>query len=201
MILLVGILAGFFAGFLRAKLNNQPYQPIQLKSWWLVLLAFIPQFLVFQFTPTSQRIPDEAAPFALVGSQIILILFFWLNRRQPGFYLLGTGLVLNFLVILLNGGLMPISPETIARLLPGSPAINFTLGERLGNQKDVILSIAQTRLWFLSDIFTLPGWLKVLVAFSPGDVLIALGAFWLFWSLGSLNTKNEMEGLTHEPAI
>jgi hypothetical protein len=37
---------------------------------------------------------------------------------------------------------------------------------------------------FLSDYYTLPDWLHYPVAFSLGDVLIAVGAFWLLWSLG-----------------
>jgi len=183
MILLVGIVAGLAAGLLRAKLNNLSYQPPQLRCWWLVLIAYIPQFLVFQFSPTSQSIPDAVAPYALVGSQAILILFFWFNRQRPGFWFLGAGLILNFIVINLNGGMMPISPETIHRLEPGS-SFNFEAGERLGNQKDIILPVDQTRLWVLSDIFTLPEWTSLHVAFSLGDILIAAGAFWLFWSLG-----------------
>jgi hypothetical protein len=183
MILVAGIVAGLAAGLLRAKLNNLLYQPPQLRCWWLVLIAYVPQFLVFQFAPTSQSIPDSVAPYALVGSHMILILFFWFNRQQPGFWFLGAGLILNFLVIILNGGMMPISPETINQLSP-DPSFNFAVGERLGNQKDIILLTSQTRLWFLSDIFTLPEWTTLRVAFSFGDILITLGAFWLFWSLG-----------------
>jgi hypothetical protein len=200
MILLAGILAGLAAGLLRAKLNNHLYQPPQLKCWWLVLIAFIPQLLVFQFTPTSRSIPDAIAPFALVGSQIILIAFFWLNHQQPGFWFLGAGLLLNFLVIVLNGGLMPISPETIQRLV-SDPSFTFQVGERLGNQKDIILLPAQTRLGFLSDIFTLPAWTSLRVAFSLGDIIIAFGAFWLFWSLGKKQMIFNNERQSNESSI
>jgi len=39
-------------------------------------------------------------------------------------------------------------------------------------------------MWFLSDRFMLPGWLQYPVAFSLGDVFIALGIVWLLWTLG-----------------
>ncbi|MCB0072784.1 MAG: DUF5317 family protein, partial [Caldilineaceae bacterium] len=35
-----------------------------------------------------------------------------------------------------------------------------------------------------ADRFTVPDWYPQRVAFSLGDVLIALGAFGLFWSFG-----------------
>ena len=197
MILLAGILAGLAAGLLRAKLNKLSYQPPQLKCWWLVLIAFIPQLLVFQFPPTSRSIPDAVAPYALVVSQIILIVFFVMNYRQPGFWLLGTGLILNFLVILLNGGLMPISPETIQKLDPNS-TFTYQVGERLGSQKDIILPSSQTRLGFLSDTFTLPAWTSLRIAFSLGDIFIALGSCWLFWSLGKKPMLFTNERQTHE---
>jgi hypothetical protein len=57
--------------------------------------------------------------------------------------------------------------------------------------KDFVLPLADTRLWFLDDRFILPAWMNYHVAFSIGDVLIAIGAFWLLWSLGSPNNKQK----------
>ncbi len=123
-------------------------------------------------------------PLLLVGSQILLLVFVWFNWKKPGFWLLGAGLLLNFLVIFLNGGFMPISPETVRNLYPGLPQTSWAIGQRLGNGKDLVLLPANTHLGMLSDRFLLPGWVNYAVAFSIGDVLIALGAFWLLWTLG-----------------
>jgi hypothetical protein len=89
-----------------------------LRLTWLAVLAFLPQWLAFYFSVTRRLIPDYLAVAALVGSQALFLVFAWFNRNQPGFWLLGLGLALNLLVITLNGGLMPISPETVAQLVP-----------------------------------------------------------------------------------
>ena len=87
---------------------------------------------------------------------------------------------------------MPISPETVTHLVPNAPQDAWQIGERLGYSKDIILDIYQTRLWQLSDRFMLPDWISYRVAFSIGDVFIAIGAFWLMWSLG--NSKPNITG-------
>jgi hypothetical protein len=121
------------------------------------------------------------AAAALVCSQLFLIGFVWLNRKTAAFRLLGAGLLLNLTVILANGGLMPISPQTIQRLAPDTPLATWKIGSRFGTTKDIILAPEQIRLGWLADGFTTPTWFPHRVAFSPGDVLIACGAFWLFW--------------------
>jgi len=129
------------------------------------------------------NINSKLAAVALVGSQFALLLFAWANRTQPAFWLLGIGLLLNLVVIVANGGLMPITPETVAHLTKAEPGLVWQVGERLGTGKDIVLNAEATRLWFLSDRFLLlPDGLGYQVAYSLGDVVIALGAFWLLFS-------------------
>ena len=54
MILVVSIVIGLAAGFIKARVRKEPYQPIELKHLWLVLLAAIPQFLAF-FLPATRN--------------------------------------------------------------------------------------------------------------------------------------------------
>ena len=184
MILLIALVAGLTAGLLRAWWNKRAFQAIRLKYGWLVILAFIPQLVAFQWKVTSSSFPDAWAPGALVSSQVVLLVFAWFNRRDPRVWVLGIGLLLNFLVILLNGGLMPISPGTVQKLIPNAPSGSWHIGERLGTGKDIVLPSLSTRLGYLSDRFLLPSWLHYQVAFSLGDMFIAIGAFWLLWLLG-----------------
>jgi len=91
---------------------------------------------------------------------------------------------MNLLVILANKGWMPISPGTVSRLVPETTSPTWKIGHRLGFSKDIVLPIKETRLWRLSDIFLLPNGSPVQVAYSAGDILIALGTIWLLWAMG-----------------
>jgi hypothetical protein len=186
MILLVAVALGLAAGLARAWRGKRPYQPYDLKYPWLVLVGFVPQFLAFNFHPT-QTLVSQWATVALVSSQFLLLAFALVNLRKPPFWALGLGLLSNFIVIILNGGLMPIQPEVVQKLIPGRSIGLWAVGERLLMTKDFVLPLADTRLWFLDDRFILPSWINYSVAFSIGDIFIAIGAFWLLWSLGGPN--------------
>ena len=194
MVLLIAVAGGLVAGFLRAKYHQQQFQNVKIKYLALVFLAYLPQFLAFTLTATRTRIPNTWIPFILIGSQTVLLVFAWVNRHLKGFTFMGLGLLANFMAILLNGGFMPINPEVINRVLPAQAAANFNLGERVAFSKDMLLLREQTRLWFLGDIFTLPTWTGYAVAFSFGDILISMGAFWFFWELG--RPQNSISGVS-----
>ncbi len=184
MVLLVSVVLGLTGGFLRAKLNSRKYQAVDIRFVGLVFLAYIPQFLAFHLPATRSRIPDGWIPFIQIGSQAILLVFAWMNRKLPGFWLLALGLLANFMAIVLNGGMMPLQPQVARQLvLPGSESM-LKEGYRVGFGKDILLSREDTKLWFLGDIFLLPSFFNYPLAFSIGDILISTGAFWLLWQLG-----------------
>jgi hypothetical protein len=184
VILLLAVAVGLLAGLARAWYGGCRLASPSLHLVWLVPVAFVPQWLAFHLPATRKLVPDDTAAAILVSSQAFLLVFAWLNRHQPGFWALGLGLALNLLAIGLNGGLMPISPETLSRLVPDALPDAWQIGHRLGSGKDVVLPIAATRLWWLGDRFLLPRWLPYQVAFSLGDAFIAGGAFWFLWMLG-----------------
>ena len=172
------------AGFARSLVTGHRMTAPKLGHLWLVVLAFIPQFFAFQLPATRAILSDDWIPLILIGSQLLLLVFTVINLRHPGFWLLGLGLVLNLTVIILNGGWMPISPETVRLLAPNAPAEYWKIGERLAVTKDKIVPQTDTPFWFLADRFVLPGWTHLHTAFSIGDVLIAIGAIYFLWSLG-----------------
>ena len=118
---------------------------------------------------------------------MVLFLFCLVNIQQPGFALLGIGLMLNLLVISLNNGLMPIRPEILGD--PGSGS--WEIGQRYGITKDVVLPLWQTRFWFISDIFITPNFFPTRFAFSIGDIILSLGVIRFLWSLGGSTQKLE----------
>ena len=118
MILLTAVAVGLISGLVRAKISGSHIRMVNIRCLWIVLVAYIPQFFTFSFLPTQKLIPDNWVPWILVISQALLIIFAWVNRKIEGFWLLGLGLLCNFTAILLNGGLMPITPETLHRMFP-----------------------------------------------------------------------------------
>ena len=180
---------------MRAQIGKRVYRWVNLRKVWLVFVAVVPQILTFFLPPTRELIPDWLAASVLVLSQAILLVFVWLNRAKPGFWALGLGLGMNLLVILANKGWMPISPATVSRLVTGAAHHSWEIGQRLGYSKDIVLTIQETHLWWLSDIFLLPKWSPIQVAFSIGDVLIAMGTIWLLWTMGSPSPSIYQEAL------
>jgi hypothetical protein len=192
-LLLGAALLGWLGGMVWAYTGRRPYQIPELRWAWLVVLAFVPQFFAFVLPATRDVFPSDWIPVALVSSQLLLLIFALANLGWPGFWLLGLGLILNLVVIVSNGGMMPISPDTIQQLLPDAPPGAWQLGQRFGSGKDVVLLAGETNLWLLSDHLTLPAWVPYKVAFSLGDVWIAVGSFWLLLSFGGKFVTKETE--------
>ena len=178
MVLLVAVFAGIVAGIVYSKITGKDWRPPFFRAIWLVLLGFLPQFLSIYLPFTRQYISDQLASFSLVFSQLLLLCFAIINRRLPGMILLLLGLSCNLLVILLNGGFMPLPVETAAELWPNSILATMKVGERIhSGSKDILLQAEQIILPGLADRFVSPDFLPVRFAYSVGDVLLSLGAF------------------------
>ena len=179
MILVLGIAAGWLSGLVRSWITGQSYRVPELKKVWLVLAAVLPQLLIFQIPFTVEWFSSAWTPAILVASQLLLLVFIWFNRDWVGIKILGLGLLLNFLVIILNGGLMPIAPETVQALYPQTPLSTWQTWFLPGRSKNILLPVENTRLPWLSDFILVPEWFPTTWALSPGDLFIVLGVFWL----------------------
>jgi hypothetical protein len=178
VILWVGIGIGLATGLGWSRLRGHPYRPPTLNHIWLVFVGFLPQFLAVYLGSSRASFPDWMAASVIVTSQLVLLIFAWLNRHLAGMLILMIGLVLNMVVMVANGGFMPINPNTAERLVGAEKISSFELGSRIG-YKDILLSAKETRLEWLADRFLPPVGFPYQVAFSLGDIFIALGAFWM----------------------
>jgi len=175
MVMAVGVMAGLAIGVARYRgrcLSRIAALP--LRSLWLALLAIVLQWPLVQSPgglPASFRV--QQALFLL--SQVLLVAFVWRNWQFVSLRLAGLGLACNLLVIMVNGGWMPITPETLAHINPAHTLATWQPGTHYGYSKDLILLQADTRLWFLSDIWVMPLPYLRSVAFSAGDVLLGAG--------------------------
>ena len=143
----------------------------------VALIALGLQLLVI-FAPLGPG--DLQRRVILVLSYLLLLGFILANLRRPGLVIIGAGLLLNFLAIVSNGGLMPVSPDTLERIdrLPEEAS----LGNWVPESKNVLLAREDTRLRFLTDALVWENPTRV-NAFSVGDVVIAAG---LVVTLGEL---------------
>ena len=178
MILLLALGIGLIVGFVWSKQLGQQYQFPRLKYTWLAIIAFLPQFFVTYYERTQALISDQVAALAIVTSHGLLLLFAWFNRHLPGMLVLIIGIMLNFAVIIANGGFMPINLQTAEQIVGRERISSFDYGDRIG-YKDVLLPANNTRLELLADRFLPPDGFPYQVAFSMGDIFIAVGACWL----------------------
>lgn len=190
MVLLLALVAGLLVGLLLARWRGNPYQMPELRYLWLVFVAFLPQFIVIYLPITRRHFPDWLVAGCLLTSQILLLGFAWFNRRLAGMPILICGVVLNLAVMAANSGFMPISPKTASRLVSEDRLLNIQPGSRIG-PKDILLHPQDTRFEWLADRFLPPTWSPYQAAFSLGDILIAIGAFWLLAQPGPLIQINK----------
>jgi len=120
--------------------------------------------------------------YLLLLSYLFILAIVWKNRRLSAFRAIGLGLLLNLTVMMANGGFMPIQPEVLESFGHQHMAAKMESGYRVLHSKDVLLTRKETRVWILSDVFAFDPPLLSPTAFSPGDVLIAAGAFLLIQS-------------------
>lgn len=109
-----------------------------------------------------------------VLSYLLLLLFVAANWRRVGIAIIGVGLVMNLLPILANGGLMPVTPETIERVGVPHWLEVAEEGEAIPGSKNVLLPREDTRFWPLSDVLVWDNPTGIR-AFSVGDVVILFG--------------------------
>jgi len=180
VILLVAIILGLAAGILSSRLRHNPWQPPSFEWASLALVAFLPQFVAFYIPGLRSNVSDQFAAVCLTTSQIGLLIFCWINRRQTYMPILAAGLLLNLIVISANGGLMPISTATASQLLPADVFQQLQVGGRFSvSSKDILLDAQVINFPWLADRFLSPDWFSYRFVFSAGDVLISLGAFLL----------------------
>jgi hypothetical protein len=177
VILLYAILLGLVTGLITARINQARYMAPVFHHVWLVVTAFLPQYMAIYF-PVRDAVSQSLFASVLVISQVLFLGFAFLNRNLSGMKILAFGALLNLLVITANHGFMPISQQTARQLVSEQVSLELLPGDRFG-PKDMVLPPEQTRFEWLADRFLTPPWFPHQSAFSLGDVFIAAGAFWL----------------------
>lgn len=138
---------------------------------WLVPLALLIQSAVYWAAVRGIGLgPSWVSPMLDTGSYFLLLFFTLRNRSLPGMRWLTLGILLNTLVIGLNGGVMPVDPS----FLPETS--RNILFEGQGTHG---LMTSSTQLGFLADQFYLDILGLRKQVFSVGDIFIDIGVFLL----------------------
>ncbi len=129
---------------------------IETRAWWLLVIGFAMQLVAAQLSSDNGTL----AVILLLLSYVSILGMVWMNRKAPGMWIAGVGLLMNFTVIAVNQG-MPVLPAAV-EIAGGSADV------ALGG-KHVLLD-ESSRLAFLGDLIPLPG-----TVISMGDVFLAIG--------------------------
>lgn len=154
--------------------------------------------IVVMFMPVGDASGALLRPALFMLSYGFLAFFVWRNRSLPGMPLIAVGLLLNWGVMLANGGYMPVTFESLRAAGRAGLVAGPTTGSLVAGSKDILLTAAETRLWLLSDILIIPPPFPLSSVFSVGDVLIAAGLFWLVQAALRAETgiRSHMPGAT-----
>lgn len=168
--IIIGLIVGLFRGGLKHGLVQ--FSNIRLKSGWIFPLLLVFQFFMFYIQERSSTVA-AASGYIYIAVYVVGLIFLWLNRHNKGFWLIMIGVFLNFLVMLVNGGRMPVSYEAASVL---DPIYLEMLKSGDAVTKHYLLD-ASTRLAFLGDIIPLSSPYPRTQAISIGDVVMNFGIF------------------------
>jgi hypothetical protein len=140
----------------------------------LFVIACGLQFVMVNFSGDWDWIVRNSSILYML-SYVFLFFGLYANRHIKAGCLLVVGIMLNFVVIILNGGRMPISiPAAHAAGL--SEFVDYISS---GIYPTHTLISETTKLWFLGDIIPLPpSYIRPRV-FSIGDAVMGVGVFML----------------------
>jgi len=150
--IVLGIVFGLLTG---GKVGN--LARIRFRWPWLVLAAVIVREAVL-LTPLNRVAGAQYA--YMLGLAAILAWTVWHWNRLSALWLVSAGIAVNLLVMIANGGRMPVATELAGPLV------------RRGTVGQYVVMSSDTHLNLLGDWIAL---YPVPEAYSPGDVLIALG--------------------------
>jgi uncharacterized membrane protein YjdF len=155
----------------RGKFSNM--KDAEIHKWYLIVMSFLLEFFtVFLSSKGYQFVSNNIFVIHFV-SYCLLFVGIYFNISKLSFKLIMLGTFLNFIVIILNGGQMPVSQEAmISAGLAGdlNALINGEIITHAVIAKDTVLK-------FLGDIFILPKPYPRPKVFSIGDVFMAVGVF------------------------
>ncbi|KAF6573660.1 DUF5317 domain-containing protein [Paenibacillus polymyxa] len=173
---LLGLIVGLFRGGWRQGLIR--FSQIRLIAGWMFPVLLLVQFIIFYF---QEKWTGLAAinGYLFMGVYVVGLIFLWLNRHHKGFKLIIIGVLMNFIVMAVNGGRMPVSLSASEVL---GPYYTDMLKSGSVISKHYMMD-ASTRLSLLGDIIPLSKPYPRTQVISIGDVVMNFGMFLFIQSI------------------
>lgn len=166
-----GIIIALIVGFLR-KGNLQGIADLRLKAGYIFPFLLLLQIIIYIFQGRFEFLATISGTIFMV-IYILGIYFLWQNRHHPGFLLIIAGVLMNFVVMALNGGRMPVSEAAAMVIDP-----HYIDVLKNGIYAKHVLLTENTVLPLLADIIPLSSPYPRSRVISIGDIFMSIGAFY-----------------------
>jgi hypothetical protein len=172
MLYLYIIISSIIIGLLRnGKLSS--LSQISLKKIELILLACLIQAGLVFLGPKKVKFILDYSSHMIIFSYIVLLLAVWYNKELKGINFIALGIAFNFIVIVANGGHMPVLLSSLYKA--GLNDIALILKEGIYVTHTLITE--KTLFGFLADVIPLPPPFPDPSVVSVGDFLLLYGVF------------------------
>ncbi|NHM30034.1 DUF5317 domain-containing protein [Neobacillus terrae] len=178
-----GIIFSIIIGFFR-KGSLRSFATLKFKWGWMFPLLLAIELLVFLFQNDSKLLGQTSGAIYMLV-YVVGLIFLMANRKKEGFTVIFIGVFLNFLVMIVNGGRMPVSGEAATVLSP-----EYIQYLKNGHYAKHQLMTESAHLKFLGDIIPLSKPYPRTQIISIGDVVMNIGVF-LFIQNIMVGRRNE----------
>lgn len=167
-ILVIALITGLIRG---GKLTN--IISLRFQHPWLIFSSIVLEYGVLFLMRNSMIFSQTIVFYAILVQYLLLFLFFWYNKKLSYIWVIASGSFLNFLVIMLNQGSMPLT-KMVLQIAASSKSLLLLME---GRYLTYHIIDRNTKLWFLGDIIYIPTPFKGFI--SIGDILLFSGVFLL----------------------
>jgi lipoprotein signal peptidase len=169
-VLIEGLLLSLIIGKIRGG-KLKCLGQVSLRNPWMFILAFAIEFGTLFAVSAGFEVVREYGMYLHTLSYVVLFIAMISNSKHPAMWILFFGALLNFIVIFINGGAMPISIEGLIKAGLEKEAEMIAAGGIITHQPIT----DATRLVYLADVIILPPPYPFPKLMSIGDFIICLG--------------------------
>ncbi len=166
------IIISIIIGLLRnGKLSS--LSQISLKKIELIVLACLIQGGIIFLGSRNIKFVLDYSSYMIIFSYIVLLLAVWYNKKLKGINFIALGIIFNFIVIVANGGHMPVLLSSLYK----AGLNDFALVLKEGTYVTHTLITEKTLFGFLADVIPLSPPFPDPSVVSAGDFLMFYGVF------------------------